>query len=718
MKKVKFIQQYDEKDCGPTCLAMISQYYGKRVSVPHLRELAKTDKLGTNLLGLTKAAEVIGLQLTGVQVDSINELKSVSFPIIAHVINEQGYDHFVIVENIQNHKLHIVDPAKGKYVLSENKFKKIWTNIAVLIEKEDNFSEKTSAPSYMVLFYDILKENKTKIIILTLLSLFINLIGILGAVFLKYLTDYIIPSQLSYTLHWLGLSILLIYLLNTMITYIRYQMNLKLSLTIDMQLMKRYFYHVLYLPSHFFDTRKSGEILQRFMDTSKIREALSSSTLTLIVDTLMIVIGAVLLYLQSGLLLLVTVIFIPFFIIGAYTLKKPYERYNQKVAENDAELSSYLIESFDGYQTIKSYQSEEDNYQKGVYKFNDLIDNLLKLGRFSNIQLSFNHFLKVVMSIIILWVGGAQVIKGEMSLGSLLAFNALTIYYLEPIERLINVQPTLQSSFVAARRISEVIGLEREESALLPTQPYEFKNEIEIKNITFQYGFRNITLDNVSLTIKKGQKVAIVGESGSGKTTIGKLLTRFYKVDEGSICIDKTPITHIPIEAFRQNIGYVTQETFLFADTIRNNLLYGTNQNKDDDEMINACHLSNALNFIEKLPNQFNTMLEKGGSNLSGGQAQRLSLARTLLKNPEILILDEATSALDSITESRIMKNIDRLIRYEGKTAIIISHKLSTVKNADVIYVLKDGKIVEYGRHDDLIKQQQAYYQLWCLQKI
>ncbi|WP_449463719.1 ABC transporter transmembrane domain-containing protein, partial [Streptococcus suis] len=169
-----------------------------------------------------------------------------------------------------------------------------------------------------------------------------------------------------------------------------------------------YFYHVLYLPSHFFDTRKSGEILQRFMDTSKIREALSSSTLTLIVDTLMIVIGAVLLYLQSGLLLLVTVIFIPFFIIGAYTLKKPYERYNQKVAENDAELSSYLIESFDGYQTIKSYQSEEDNYQKGVYKFNDLIDNLLKLGRFSNIQLSFNHFLKVVMSIIILWVGGAH----------------------------------------------------------------------------------------------------------------------------------------------------------------------------------------------------------------------------------------------------------------------------------------------------------------------
>ncbi|REH75556.1 cysteine peptidase family C39 domain-containing protein, partial [Staphylococcus felis] len=195
MKKVKFIQQYDEKDCGPTCLAMISQYYGKRVSVPHLRELAKTDKLGTNLLGLTKAAEVIGLKLTGVQVDSINELKSVSFPIIAHVINEQGYDHFVIVENIQNHKLHIVDPAKGKYVLSENKFKKIWTNIAALIEKKDNFSEKTRAPSYMVLFYDILKENKMKIIILTLLSLFINLIGILGAVFLKYLTDYIIPSQ-------------------------------------------------------------------------------------------------------------------------------------------------------------------------------------------------------------------------------------------------------------------------------------------------------------------------------------------------------------------------------------------------------------------------------------------------------------------------------------------------------------------------------------------
>lgn len=460
---IKFIRQYDEKDCGPACLAMISQYYGKRVSIPKLRELAKTDKLGTNLLGLVKAAEKIGISLTGVEADSFSNLKEVRLPIIAHIVNNQGYDHFIIIEKIKNEQLHIVDPGKGKYKIDKNEFEKVWSNIVVLIEKNEDFTTENESPSYMKIFIDIFKENHKNLFVLILLSLFINIVGVVGAFNFKLLTDDIIPHNLLSQLHILGGSILILYLFNALITYLRYQLILKFSLKIDIKLMKDYFIHVLNLPMNFFDARKSGEILQRFMDTSKIREALSSSTVTLLVDTLMIIIiGGVLLYIQSPILLLITIMFIPFFIICSFVLKKPYERYNQKVAENNSELSSYLIESFDGAQTIKSFQSENIVYKKGTEKFNKLISNLLKLRHFSNLQLTVNNFLKLLISLVILWLGSYLVITDNMTLGSLLAFNGLVVYYLDPIERLINIQPVLQSSFVAARRIAEITDLDTE----------------------------------------------------------------------------------------------------------------------------------------------------------------------------------------------------------------------------------------------------------------
>lgn len=717
MKKLKYIEQYDEKDCGPTCLAMISQYFGKRVSIPRLRDWAKTDKLGTNLYGLIHAAEKIGIELTGMRVDTFSELKKVNLPIIAHIINQQGYEHFVVIEKIKKNKLYIVDPGKGRYRLTENEFRNIWTNIVILAEKRDDFTTNNDAPSYSAIFIDIFKQNYINLLVIVLFSIGINIVGILGALFFKNLTDHIIPSNLVNSLHIFGLAILFIYIINTIVMYIRYQLILKLSLKIDINLMKDYFYHVMHLPTGFFDTRKSGEILQRFMDISKIREVLSSSTVTLIVDSLMMIIGGILLYLQSPILLSVTVFFIPLFIIGAYALKKPFERYNQKSSENEAELSSYLIESFEGNQTIKSFQSENEIYNKGVNKFNQLIGNLLKLGHFSNIQLTYNNFLKLFISVIILWLGGFLVIQNKMSLGSLLAFNVLTVYYLGPLERLINIQPSLQASFVAARRIAEITDLDREENLYTNSLPYHFKKSINMKNISFQYGFRKTTLKNINLEIKKGQKIAIVGESGSGKSTIGKLLARYYDANVDEILIDQQNIKKIKISELRKEIGYVSQDTFLFADTIRNNLRNGINKHRTEKEIMQACKLSESWDFINQLPNQLQTMLEKGGANLSGGQAQRLSIARTFLKNPSIFVFDEATSALDSATENKIMNHLDALIQEEEKTAIVISHKLSTIKNADMIYVLKDGKIAENGTHESLIKKQQVYYHLWRLQR-
>ncbi|WP_426457202.1 ABC transporter ATP-binding protein [Staphylococcus cohnii] len=302
-----------------------------------------------------------------------------------------------------------------------------------------------------------------------------------------------------------------------------------------------------------------------------------------------------------------------------------------------------------------------------------------------------------------------------MTLGSLLAFNGLVVYYLDPIERLINIQPVLQSSFVAARRIAEITDLDTEKQNSNANSPYIFKNRITMNDVSFQHGYRTTVLHDINITIRKGEKVAIVGESGSGKSTIGKLLNHYYETNDGNILIDNENMKNIELNDLRANIGYVSQDTFLFADTLVNNLLHGSNQNKSTYEIQDACSKAEALSFILKLPDQFNTMLEKEGSNLSGGQAQRVSLARTFLKDPDLYIFDEATSALDSATENRIMNNVDHLVK-NGKTVIVITHKLSNVMNADVIYTLKNGEVIESGTHQELLNRQSEYYKLWKLQ--
>lgn len=715
---MKYIQQYDEKDCGPACLAMLAEQFGKKVSITQLRNLAKTDKMGTSLYGLIQAGKNIGIELTGVKVDSIEELeKNVDFPIIAHIINKQGYDHYIIIENIKDRKLFIVDPAKGKYKLNQAEFLELWTNIAVLVEKTDSFTQENNAPSSQHLFTSILKNKYPIIITVILLSIIINLVGIINAIFIKHVTDKIIPANLLNHLHILCISILCIYVGNFAINYIRYQLTLKLGLSIDKDMMKKYFHHVLNLPISFFDNRKSGEILQRFSDIAKIREALSSVTVSLFVDILMVIVGIIILYNQSPILLLVTVIFIPLFTICILAFKKYFKIYNQRVAENDAELSSYLIESFDGNQTIKSFQSEEDTYKKGELKFDKLISNTYKLGKVSSIQLALNNYLKLTITMIILWIGSYLVITNRMTLGSLIAFNALTIYYLDPIERLINTQPTIQAASVAARRVSEIIELELEKNTDTAYQDYQFNDEITLNNVSFQYSYRKNILNNINLTIPKGSKIAIVGESGSGKSTIGKLLTGLYSYDDGQIKFDNHNIENINLKHLRKHIGYVSQDNFLFSDTILNNLLYGTNKGKSMKSVIEACKKAAIYDYIVSLPNGFDTMLEQGGINLSGGQCQRLALARMFLKNPDIYVFDEATSALDSLTEYYVIKSINNLQK-DGKTIIIISHKLNIVNDADIIYVIKNGHILEKGTHKDLIKDKNEYYHLWSTQEI
>ncbi|WP_440858929.1 peptidase domain-containing ABC transporter [Staphylococcus shinii] len=713
---MKFIKQYDESDCGPACLAMISQYYGKKTLVSRIRKWSRTDEEGTSLYGLIKGGERLGIELTGVKADGIKDIQVSDLPLIAHILNEDGFPHFIIIEKKTHNKLYIIDPAKGKEKMSFYEFEKNWDGILMLVKNNPNFGYDETLPSKYKLFSEILKDNKFIIINIFILSIVINLLGIFGAFYYKYLIDTIIPSRILENLHMITIAVLFLYVVNAVVSLIRYQISLKLSLKIDMDFMKKYYQHVLNLPVTFYEKRKSGEILSRFSDLSNIREALSSVTITLLVDTLMVIVGGSILFIQSPILFYITLFLIPLYLFIGLSFRKVLKKYNRLVMEQDATLDAYLIESFSGYPVIKSFVAENEVFQKGVNYFEKLIKRLYKLNFFINIQLTINDFMKMTTTLVILWVGSFMIMKGELSLGELLTFNALVIYYIDPIERLINLQPQIQSALVATQRYLDIIDIKTESNIKekKTNSNIQFKELLEIKNLNFQYGFQEMTLKNINISIPKNHKVSIIGESGSGKSTIAKLIDNFHIEYDGEIKIDDVITKNISRNSLRSMITFVTQQNFIFGATIRDNLKIGLEREVTDEEIMEVCKIVCAYNFINKLPQKLDTQLHNSGTNLSGGQLQRISLARAILKNSDILLLDEATSSLDTLTEKEVLKNIEKYVK--NTTIILITHKLSNVKNSDNIYLLKHGEIIEQGKHEDLLRNKGEYHKLWSNQ--
>ena len=380
--------------------------------------------------------------------------------------------------------------------------------------------------------------------------------------------------------------------------------------------------------------------------------------------------------------------------------------------EENSQVTSYLVESLNGIETVKSFNAEEKAQYKTEKLFIKFLKSIFKGGFLSNSQQSLTNAVYVIGETVILWVGTINILNGNLTIGELITFNALLAYFLDPVKNLINLQPTMQTAIVAADRLGEILDLdpEKKENEENKIKDVSLNKEIEISNLDFRYGTRQLVLKNINMNIMPGEKIALVGESGSGKTTLVKLLMNFYEFEKGEIMFGDYNIKDINIESLRDKIAYISQDIFLFSGTIRENLMLG-NEDATLDEIIEACKLSKANEFIEKMPLRYETLLEENGANLSGGQKQRLAIARALLKKPDILIMDEATSNLDSITEKAIEKTINELSN--NITTIIIAHRLSTIMRCDRIYVMENGEIIEQGSHTELMSDKKNYYNLW-----
>ncbi len=706
------IKQHDITDCGAACLATISKQYGLKLPISKIREIAGTDKQGTNAYGMVKAAEQLGFTAKGVKGNQDAFFSDFPLPAIAHVVIDGKLLHYVVVHKITKKEVVIADPAKGIVKYSPEEFFKIWTGVLILLVPNTTFKKGNQKKGSLSRFFGLLAPQKSLLLYIFLASLLITAFGIIASFYFRFIMDEVVAYSTRTTLTIVSIGVIVLYVFKSILDFFRNHLMLYLSQKLDIPLILGYYQHVLSLPMNFFGTRKIGEIVSRFMDASKIRDAISGATLTIMIDTIMAVVGGVVLYIQNPTLFAISVVLLIFYGIIVFAYNKPIKKINEKIMEENSQVTSYLVESLNGIETVKSFNSERKAQYETEKLFIKFLKSVFKSGFLSNGQQTLTDAVAVIGETIILWVGTVAVLDGNMTIGQLITFNALLAYFLTPIKNLINLQPTMQTAIVASDRLSEILELssEKDENEDRKLQDISLKQPILISDLDFRYGTRQLVLQNINMEIKPGEKIALVGESGSGKTTLVKLLMHFYDWEKGEITFGNYNIKDINLETLREKIAYISQDIFMFSGTIRENLALG-NEDASLEEIIEACKLSKANEFIEKLPMRYETLLEENGNNLSGGQKQRLAIARALLKKPDILIMDEATSNLDSITEKAIENTISDLS--ENITTIIIAHRLSTVMRCDKILVMENGRIVEQGTHNELMSANGRYYALW-----
>ena len=753
MKKPPHYKQSDQKDCGPTCLKIVAKHFGKTIAIQELRKLTETTRAGSSLLGLSEAAEKLGFRSLGVKI-SLEKLLEAPLPCILH----WNKNHYVVLYKITNSKLrkknyekritnyelgnknsfnkykketvfHISDPAHGLLKYNQTAFIKHWIGnnanenteegVALLVEPTPKFflsptlsegkgAEKSLGFSFLFKYLFRYKRFLAQIIIGLLAG---SLLQLIFPFLTQSIVDVGIKNQDIHFIYLILFAQLALFLGKTAVEIIRGWILLHLSTRINISLVSDFFIKLMNLPIAFFDTRMTGDILQRINDHKRIERILTTSSLNVLFSMMnLIIFSFVLAYYNWQIFAIFLVGSVLYFLWITLFLKKrrdlDYKQFSQVSQEQ-----SKVIELINGMQEIKLHNAEKQKRWSWEYLqarlFKISIEGLA-LEQYQNVGSGFINELK---NILITVLAAKLVIDGNITLGMMLAITYIVGQLNSPIAQLIGFVRELQDAKISLERLSEIHEKEDEEPENKEYISEIPKNStIHLNKVSFRYiGSDQLVLKELDLEIPANKITAIVGASGSGKTTLMKLLLKFYDPNSGGILLGNYDLKTISQKTWRSQCGVVMQEGYIFSDTIANNIAVGVDY-VDKKKLAHAVDVANIQAFIESLPLSYNTKIGMEGVGLSTGQKQRLLIARAVYKNPNYLFFDEATSALDANNEKVIMAKLNTF--FKDKTVVVIAHRLSTVKNADQIVVLDKGKIVEVGNHTTLVKQKGSYYHL------
>jgi ATP-binding cassette subfamily B protein len=690
-------------------LASIAAHYQLQIPVSRIRQYAGTDKRGTNVLGLIEAAEKLGFQAKGAK-GALDSLSKIPLPAIAHVISKNGLHHFVVIYKVTKKDITFMDPADGGY--HKNKiaeFEKDWSGVIVLILPDESFSKGNETTSNTKRFWQLLMPHKGIMIQALVGALVYTILGLSTSIYMQKLIDFVLPDGNIRLLNLLSIGMIVILVFQVFIGTFKTILGLQTGQQIDARLILGYYKHLLKLPQRFFDTMRVGEITSRINDAVKIRMFINDVALSMIVNVLIVGFSIALMFLYYWKLAVIMLCIIPIYIIIYWISNKVNKKWLRTLMENSAELETQLVESISTAGTIKRFGIEEYANNKTENKFYTLLNSIYKSGIKGLYLGTSADFATRLFTILILWAGAYFVINRELTPGELLSFYALIGYFTGPASSLIGANKSIQDALIAADRLFEIIDLEIESSDLNKVElTPELIDDIHFNNVHFRYGTRAMVFEGLNLTIKKGSSTGIIGESGSGKSTLLSLLQNLYPLKEGNISIGGLDLQYISNKSLRKAVSVVPQQIDLFAGTVIENIAIG-DYDPDMQRILEISKMLGISDFIEQLPSGYNSLLGEQGVNLSGGQRQRIAIARALYRNPEILILDEATSNLDQLSESKVQATLE-WFKLQGKTIILIAHRLNTIKNCDEILVLKEGKLVEQGTHTTLSNNTESYY--------
>lgn len=714
-----FFRQLDYRDCGPTCLRMIAKYYGKNFSREFLRDKANITRTGVTMAGIAEAAEAIEMRTLGMRISFESLLNDAPTPFIV----PWRQKHFVVVYKTSKTKIYIADPAQGLIPYSHNDFKTAWTNtidetgFVLILEPNTQFKdqgehkEKNKGFTFLYPYFKPYKKLITQIFV-----------GLLVATIIQFILPFLMQSVVDIGvnnqdipfIYLILISQFVLILSQTLVSIFREWILIHITSRFNIKMVSDFLYKMLKLPVNYFETRNSGEHLQRITDHTRIQNFVSSSSLNMLFSIVTFILFNGILAYYNLTIFLVFIIAAILYVSWTFFFLKKRAELDFKRFDQQSQSQTSLIQIINGVTEIKVNNSQRKNRWKWEFNQISLFKTSLSTLKLAQYQTIGANFINEFKNIVITFLSAKAVVDGNLTLGMMTSIQFIVGQLNMPLGNFVLFIQSWQDAKISLERLSQVHLKDDEEiNSLNKSKELPKDKSIIIKDLSYRYGGKSspFILKSINCIIPEGKTTAIVGASGSGKTTLMKLLLKFYEPTKGSINIGPVNLNDMNTDFWRLNCGAVMQDNFMFNDTIVGNISESEqNEIINREKLNNAAFVANIGDFIEKLPNKYNTELGTSGIRLSGGQKQRIMIARAVYKDPMYLLFDEATSALDASNEKVIMQNLNNYIH--GKTAIIIAHRLSTVKNANNIIVLENGEIMEQGNHKDLTKLKGIYYEL------